>query len=524
MHRKDNLRQLIWDLFIVKSKIIDQKDFFLDLLLVHIPDRNSTPYHLGVGAIYSYVQSLDMSGDIIDLMLFQRDNQDIDQDTDLWFQLSLLTPQSLPDNIVFNQIITKLIDRIDILRPRLLGFSVVGRNLFQVIYAVGEIKRVRPSIKIILGGLGSEFKDYLLYEKVFIKNKLLQADFIVNGQAENVIKDLLSLNTIYDVEDYKKIGGLYYRIESVWEKASGHLLLPDFKELPIIDLAPIHNHPHYFEFSESYYTVLSRGCVYRCSYCNAFKYFDQYDYYDIEKVLSFFQQFKYSKKIIFFYDATLNININWLKKLVLKKMNRGLDFPWGGWFRIQKNIIKFDILHLLVQSGLTRIDFGMETASPKVLQHMNKYTSSEDLDFLFLTLEKLKAEVNCNLHVCLNIIVGYPTETEDDFEMTISFCQRFKNLLKRISLNAFYMDVDLPLYTKLQNNKDRLIFKSKLNWTTTSCSTKDRLVRYQKYINIFDELGIEHLDTSYEEMKMVKDPLTREDAINCMAYDVHPKV
>ena len=69
------------------------------------------------------------------------------------------------------------------------------------------------------------------------------------------------------------------------------------------------------------------------------------------------------------------------------------------------------LIHLPVQSG-----------SNKILDLMNrKHTIQEYLDIFF----KLK-EINPNIEFSSDFIIGYPGETEEDFEETINLIKKNK--------------------------------------------------------------------------------------------------
>ncbi len=78
----------------------------------------------------------------------------------------------------------------------------------------------------------------------------------------------------------------------------------------------------------------------------------------------------------------------------------------------------FKFLHLPVQSG-----------SDKVLREMNRgYTSN-----LFLKIVDKFKELIPELSLATDVIVGYPTETEDDFEQTLKLIERTKPHVVNIS-------------------------------------------------------------------------------------------
>ncbi len=99
------------------------------------------------------------------------------------------------------------------------------------------------------------------------------------------------------------------------------------------------------------------------------------------------------------------------------KIRIGMANPWHikrmlpGLIQIYKNkkIIKF--LHIPVQSG-----------SNKILKEMKRTHTTED--FVYIA-ERFREEIP-NITIATDIIVGYPTEKEEDFQQTLSLIKKIK--------------------------------------------------------------------------------------------------
>ena len=86
-------------------------------------------------------------------------------------------------------------------------------------------------------------------------------------------------------------------------------------------------------------------------------------------------------------------------------------FKWGGQFIVRNaQQLKTKDYQLAAKSGMNGLVLGVESLSERVRDHMKKGFSNADLDY---TLEQFRKN---NLNCVFLIIVGYPTETEKDFE------------------------------------------------------------------------------------------------------------
>jgi hypothetical protein len=69
----------------------------------------------------------------------------------------------------------------------------------------------------------------------------------------------------------------------------------------------------------------------------------------------------------------------------------------------------------------------MESGSDRTLKRMNKFYTSEDAE------KVIKATHEAGIQAAINIIVGFPGETQEDFRQTLSFIKRNKDYISEIT-------------------------------------------------------------------------------------------
>ena len=79
-----------------------------------------------------------------------------------------------------------------------------------------------------------------------------------------------------------------------------------------------------------------------------------------------------------------------------------------------------DYYNLLSSAGFKILEIGIESGSEAVRWHMGKKFTNHDIDVL---LERM---YNANMMAVLMFIVGYPTETQDDFKATMDMLTRYQ--------------------------------------------------------------------------------------------------
>lgn len=163
----------------------------------------------------------------------------------------------------------------------------------------------------------------------------------------------------------------------------------------------------------------SRGCVRKCSFCDIHVAWKKYRYRSgvgIAKEMIYHYQ-RHGTVHFWFTDSLINGSMKSFRELCqsLVDFYRKHNLPngyfnWGGQFivRDQHSMTEQDF-SLAARAGMNGVAMGVESLSQSVRDHMKKGFDDQDLDF---TLQQM--HVN-NMNCYFLMIVGYPTETLDDF-------------------------------------------------------------------------------------------------------------
>lgn len=297
-------------------------------------------------------------------------------------------------------------------RPRYVGISVFTyQNRIATELFCKAIKKY-SSAKIILGGQGLSdggIQGTSSFSKQLIDSNL--ADFWIRSEGEISLVELLKNNITYP--------GINSNT---------------FQQIDDLDSIPFPNYDDYDLKSYSQ-TVLpitgSRGCVRSCNFCDIHEHW-KYRYRTGEKIaeeiISMFE--RYNIQNFRFTDSLVNGNLKEFKKFIkilsnYNKININ-KITWTSQFIIrtaQDNDEEY--WQQISQSGGS-LFIGVETGSDSVRLHMNKRFTNQDLDHTMSMLNKY------NITCVFLMIVGYPTETDDDFQQTIDMFTKYQSLAKRI--------------------------------------------------------------------------------------------
>lgn len=178
-------------------------------------------------------------------------------------------------------------------------------------------------------------------------------------------------------------------------------------------------------------TQISEGCLGECTFCNVRFVKGQLYSYDFEKIINSIENdlqsgakeiwltcqdcasYNLDKGKNMFPELLKDIiNLNHNFKLRLGMMNpNNLYLILDQIIEIYKNPKIYKFLHIPIQS-----------ASNKILNHMKRPYNIELVEDI---INKFKKEIP-NLTIATDIIVGYPTECEEDHKKNLDFIKKFK--------------------------------------------------------------------------------------------------
>lgn len=302
----------------------------------------------------------------------------------------------------------------------------IGGVVSSYAYAERLVKRCRevhPGKPIIIGGsLGQPLRD------VWAANA--PVEFMVESDGELVIDKLVQVYP-HDMDAVRKIPGLWY----LGEDGAYHGNEPELPEnldyIPFLDYDEVDidyfvttmgtwvrrvmgGNSEYSENERFFPLIMSRGCVYDCTFCFHFnrmhrKHSATYIADNIE-----YLQEKYGATSFNLLDDLTIIDKKWLHEVCDEIISRGLKvsfFSGGG----KPSIVDKEILLKMREAGFKRLSYGIETGSQTILKIMNKRTTVEDNR----NAVRLMQEVGMPFTV--NIVFGMPGECERTMNETRDF-------------------------------------------------------------------------------------------------------
>jgi radical SAM superfamily enzyme YgiQ (UPF0313 family)/glycosyltransferase involved in cell wall biosynthesis len=272
-----------------------------------------------------------------------------------------------------------------------------------------QVKEFLPETKICVTGSHTGF----LKEKILEHN---QIDFAVQGEYELSVLELALC--LKDGKDFSHIDGLICK-----DAVNPPRKNTDFAALPRPErlITPFYNYndrPVNDLSYPSFQTQLSRGCPYRCCFCQWVHtlYAGGYRKADTETVVS---EIKYAAEtfgIRSFYldDETFNIEKKHLHNFCdsLERMN--VNLPWMAMARADGGLDE-EILIRMKKNGLIGLKFGIESVDENVLKEINKKLDIKKCEETLALCRKHGIETH------LTFSIGYMADTEETIRKTFDW-------------------------------------------------------------------------------------------------------
>lgn len=202
--------------------------------------------------------------------------------------------------------------------------------------------------------------------------------------------------------------------------------------------------------------ILSNGCLGNCSYCAIKIARGTLESKPVVKIVSEIKKaIDVGAKEIFLtsqdnacYGFDKNTNLIFLLKEILKikkefKIRVGMGNPQHilpilkDLIKIYKNKKMYKFLHIPIQSG-----------DNKILKDMNRFYRIEDV---FKIVKEFRKEIK-NINIATDVIVGFPTEGEKEFENTIKAIKKIKPQVVNISRFGQRKGIAANKYKDLSGN------------------------------------------------------------------------
>jgi radical SAM superfamily enzyme YgiQ (UPF0313 family) len=299
-------------------------------------------------------------------------------------------------------------------RPDVVGITAMTPTLPEALRVAEVTRQALPGAQVVLGGVHPTLDPWSILSNPNV-------DFAIRGEGEIALGQLLDVLSGKGGE-LSGVHGLCYRTDNGLHISEKAPLILDLEQLPPADYDsfPVERyieHNGLLRGVRGISMIVSRGCPYTCTFCA------------VQQTMSRRWRVKPAAKVVddiidlrdrhgikgvWFKDSIFNMNPAWTREFCNLMIERKVGVEWQANTRI--NLLKNDELALMKKAGLSQIDLGIESGSPKSLLRLHKQ----------ITVAQIKEKVKLAkkyVRVFGFFMIGIPGEDEDDVRQTFEFAK-----------------------------------------------------------------------------------------------------
>lgn len=333
-----------------------------------------------------------------------------------------------------------------------------------ILDVVSFIRKYNSDVKILIGGPYVANLETLAPKALQDIYKYLGGDvYVVSREGELALSHVLT--ALRDGDDLSGIENLAYRdgdryviTEKSPESNSLEENMVDYSLFPQESLGNFVS------------LRTAKSCPFACSFCAFPTRAGKYTYLGLDHVEQELDRLAERGNVstITFLDDTFNVPKKRFKEILRLMIRKQYGFKWNSYYRSDHG--DEETIELMGEAGCEGVFLGAESGSDTILQNMNKTARRAD----YMKAIPLLRKAGVTTHV--NIIVGFPGETDETVRETISLIEEVEPDFFRSQL--WYADPTTPIWKE----KDAYEIKgSAFNWThrtmnwETACEWVDRM-------------------------------------------------
>jgi hypothetical protein len=426
----------------------------VDAIILNVPRIAPNRPSSGTALIKTLLNNLNISNQVYDINLdffncfVEKYDSKQFHELDLYFYSDEPTlTQDTYEN--YNKFIDNWVNKIIAHQPKWILISVFTWQCQK--FTKDFLQKLRPCYQgnIVIGGQGmikseqTSFNERPVFAIEMLEQQLI--DYYIQGEAEIALTELLKGNT-----HFLGINSNQYAPRS---------------EMPEVPFCDFSDHA-ITDYHSGYNTgelplETSRGCVRSCVFCDWPVYAGGFRSKPgrqlFEETIEYYT--RYSVKNFYFNDSLMNGNMNDFRAFNQHLVDYyvGNNMPmrsvrYSGMYIVRKpNQMTEQDYKLISDAGADTLLIGVETGSDRIRKEMKKGFNNQDLDFTVQMCSKY------GIRLYFLMIVGFPSETREDFEQTLDLLRKYQRYVADGTLTGINFGTTLSIGegTPMYNNYEQ---------------------------------------------------------------------
>ena len=317
-----------------------------------------------------------------------------------------------------------------------LGITAVTGVMAQALEVARVGKRLNPGAKVVFGGVHPS----LLSAEVVRQPGV---DYVVRGEGETAFLELIRAGSPEGVESvtFMKDG------EVVENPQAPPIADLDALPWPAYDLL-LDGRNHYRPARGGYRRLpaismlTTRGCPGRCTFCNGGFFGRRIRGLSAQTIAAQMDWLKRQFNIqeICFYDDTFTYDRERILELCQRLLVAGTELTWSCFSRV--DFVDREILEAMSRAGCHQIMYGVESASPAILQNMRKRISLDRVP------DVVRWTQAAHIDVRLAFMLGSPGETPVTARATLDWAVELDPELTVFNITTPYPGTEMFRWAK----------------------------------------------------------------------------
>ena len=330
-------------------------------------------------------------------------------------------------------------------RPDIIGFTFTTPLFNQAAQLSIIAREINKNIIIFSGGAHTSS----MPEEVLVKSEI---DIAVLGEGDFIIRDYLNNTDLTGIEGiaYKKDGKIIINPQKKVVTDIDSIPFPawhlyDITKYKVSKLSTKKNPAGYIE--------TSRGCPWKCCYCNKNIYGKKYRAKSPKRLVD---EMEYMLKCgfneIHIIDDAFSADMRRAKEVCNEIIKRNLKFPWYPLNGIRVDCVDEELLHKMKSAGVYKISYGVESGNDEILKRIDKGITKDHVRKAVQMTKKI------GLDTFLFFMIALPGETEQTMQDTLDFAKELSP-----DIAKFNITIPLPGTKLFEEWKSQGIIKTE-NW------------------------------------------------------------
>ncbi|MFH1114674.1 MAG: radical SAM protein [Pseudomonadota bacterium] len=294
-----------------------------------------------------------------------------------------------------------------------LGVTVTTFTILDALEVIRAFKLANPQGRVIAGGPHAA-----IFPRETVGLGLV--DVAVKREGEPLINAIL--DGIEDPESLRRIEGICFRHNGTVIDTGEAPYINDLDSLDIPDRTLLPYQEYYSLLGgDTYSTTIftSRGCPYRCAFCDRPALGKKFRFHSAEYVVrEILQCVDLGIREFLVYDDTFTVNRRRVMEICDRIVELGLHISWD--IRARVDTVDEQMLRALRRAGCRAVHYGVEAGSERILKRLEKGITIQRVREVFHLTRKT------GMDTLAYFMIGNPGEQTEDIAKSLDLAKQIK--------------------------------------------------------------------------------------------------